>query len=95
VTSAQRERVGPERSERVTLNGVAYAVSPRLAAMLARLVEGRAELDRLDRFSARFEVAGERVALYVTAPVRLGRTPQPSTGRHCTRESHASPGSHS
>jgi hypothetical protein len=59
----------------VALNGAEYAVSPRLAAMLARLVAGRAELDRLDRFSARFEVAGERVQLFVTAPVRLGRVP--------------------
>jgi hypothetical protein len=75
LTPAQRERVRAERTVPVTLNGVEHAVSPRLAAMLARLLEGRAELDRLDRFEARFAVAGARVALYVTAPVRLGRVP--------------------
>ncbi|HEY7063598.1 MAG TPA: hypothetical protein VII06_19115 [Chloroflexota bacterium] len=64
-----------EGSVPVVLNGVEYAISSRLADMLARLVAGRAELDRLDRFSARFEVAGERVQLFVTAPVRLGRVP--------------------
>jgi hypothetical protein len=67
------ERVSGDRPVPVTLNGVEYIVSPRLAAMLTRLLEGRAELDRLDRFSARFEVAGERVQLFVTRPVRLGR----------------------
>ncbi len=55
----------------ITLDGVDYAVSPRLAAMFARLVAGHGELARLDRFQARFEVAGERVELFVTAPVRL------------------------
>jgi hypothetical protein len=89
------ERVKSERTVVMTLNGVEYAVSPRIAAMLIRLAAGRAELDRLDRFSVRFEVAGERVALYVTAPVRLGRAPQPSMRRHCTRKPFASPGSHS
>lgn len=63
------------RSVPVMLNGAEYAVSPRLADMLARLVAGRADLDHLDRFSARFEVAGERVQLFVTAPVRLERVP--------------------
>jgi hypothetical protein len=36
------ERVKSERTVVMTLNGVEYAVSPRLAAMLTRLVEGRA-----------------------------------------------------
>jgi hypothetical protein len=69
------ERVKTERSVLVGLNGAEYAVSPRIADMLTCLVQGRAELDRLDRFSARFEVAGERVQLFVTAPVRFPRLP--------------------
>jgi hypothetical protein len=66
-------RLWSEQTVPVTLNGVEHTVSPRLAAMLARLLEGQVELERLDRFQARFEVAGERVQLYVTAPVRLRR----------------------
>jgi hypothetical protein len=63
----------PKQALPVTLNSVEYTVSPRIAAMLARLLEGQADLERLDRFQARFDVAGERVQLYVTAPVRVGR----------------------
>jgi len=67
------ERVVAGRTVPVVLDGVERAVSPRIAYLLSRLVVGRAELDRLDHFQARFDMAGERVQLYVTTPVRLGQ----------------------